>query len=191
MTTELAPQQGAAPPAAQELQQQQEQQGDAALQERIAWAARMRQQFSPEGMCHPDGSIDQDFFKPKHIIIRLRDEEKWGPPQREALYKGLERFGVGKWREMIQAFPELGRYKDTDIRVHAGRLLGAQSLARHVGWKGDKAAVDAQRTLHLKIAEATRCLKNGVLVENDEGSVARYLEEHPDMAAQIGVPRDF
>lgn len=29
----------------------------------------------------------QDFFKPKHIIIRLRDEEKWGPAQREALYK--------------------------------------------------------------------------------------------------------
>lgn len=37
-------------------------------------------------------------------------------------------------------------------------------------------------------AEATRCLKNGVLVENDEGSVARYLDEHPEVAAQIGVP---
>ncbi|KAI7846094.1 hypothetical protein COHA_000355 [Chlorella ohadii] len=185
MSKELPPQQGAAPPAPQEQQEQ----GDAALQERIAWAARMRQQFSPEGMCRPDGSIDQDFFKPKHIIIRLRDEEKWGPAQREALYKGLERFGVGKWREMIQAYPELARYKDTDVRVHAGRLLGTQSLARHVGWKGDKAAVDAQRALHLKVAEATRCLKNGVLVENDEGSVARYLQEHPDVAAQIGVPR--
>ena len=145
----------------------------------------------------------QDFFKPRNIIIRLRDEEKWGPPQREALYKvgagngaedgvgarlpsprweawlcqlgqgcrraaappaglpacpyvhtnpgplvpcthtpcsttlqGLEKYGVGKWRDMIQAFPELSRYKDTDVRVHAGRLLGTQSLARHVGWKG-------------------------------------------------------
>lgn len=38
-------------------------------------------------------------------------------------------------------------------------------------------------------AEATRCLKNGVLVENDAGSVGRYLEEHPELAAQIGVPR--
>ncbi len=45
---------------------------------------------------------------------------------------------MGKWREMIQAFPaELGRYKDTDVRVHAARLLGTQSLARHVGWKGE------------------------------------------------------
>lgn len=52
--------------------------------------------------------------------------------------QGLERYGVGKWREMINSFPELSRYKDTDVRVHAGRLLGAQSLARHVGWKGER-----------------------------------------------------
>ena len=47
--------------------------------------------------------------------------------------------------------------------------------------------MDAQRELHLKIAEATKCLKNGVLVENDEGSVARYLEQHPELAARIGA----
>ena len=52
---------------------------------------------------------------------------------------------------------------------------------------GDKAAVDAQRALHLRIAEATQCLKNGVLVENDDGSVARYLEANPEIAAQIGA----
>lgn len=52
---------------------------------------------------------------------------------------------------------------------------------------GDRAAVDAQRALHLSIAQATRCLKNGVLVENDEGSVARYLAAHPEVAAQIGA----
>lgn len=179
------PQQNAAPPA-QVLQEESEEARQ--LAERLAWVRQMRAAFSPEGMCLPNGEIDQDFFKPRNIIIRLKEEEKWGPAQREALYKGLERFGVGKWREIIQAFPaELGRYKDTDVRVHAGRLLGAQSLARHVGWKGDRAAVDAQRALHLRIAEATRCLKNGVLVENDEGAVARYLEEHPEIAQQIGT----
>lgn len=181
----------------------------------------------------------QDYFKPKHIIIRLRDEEKWGPAQREALYKvrrrmvflpvyehrgrclsteagvpaqwdqlpsllpaaafrcgwlhvparlkrqasapplsfkaglpgapiaplllhrawsgcegscadaltyslplhrclqGLERFGVGKWREMIQAFPELARYKDTDVsssRCRLGMLL--LLLPRHAAAAG-------------------------------------------------------
>ena len=38
-----------------------------------------------------------------------------------------------------------------------------------------------------RAAEATRCLKNGVLVENDEGAVARYLEQHPELAARIGT----
>ncbi|PSC74381.1 hypothetical protein C2E20_2190 [Micractinium conductrix] len=157
------------------------------LAERRAWVHHMRAAFSPEGMCRPDGEIDQDFFKPKNIIIRLKEDEKWGAAQREALYRGLERFGVGKWNYIIQAAPaELGRYSDTDVRVHAARMLGSQSLARHVGWKGDKVAVDAQRALHLRIAEACSCLKNGVLVENDEGAVARYLEEHPEVAAQIG-----
>lgn len=51
---------------------------------------------------------------------------------------------------------------------------------------GDQAAVDAQRELHLRIAEATDCLKNGVLVENDEGAVAAYLAQHPELAARIG-----
>lgn len=51
----------AAAPAPPEQQPQQGAAGlaDAALQERVAWAAAMRQQFSPEGMCRPDGSIDQ------------------------------------------------------------------------------------------------------------------------------------
>lgn len=71
-------------------QQQQEHAGDEEarqLAERLAWVRQMRGAFSPEGICRPDGQIDQDFFKPKNIIIRLKDDEKWGPAQREALYK--------------------------------------------------------------------------------------------------------
>lgn len=42
------------------------------------------------------------------------------------------------------------------VRVHAGRLLGTQSLARHVGWKGE-------RPLHARTAMSSqhrslRCL---------------------------------
>lgn len=62
MTTEVEhPQQHAAPPLQQQQQLQHQQQGEAErqLQERIEWAARMRAQFGPEGMCKPDGSIDQ------------------------------------------------------------------------------------------------------------------------------------
>jgi hypothetical protein len=57
------------------------------VEERLQWVKHMRSLFSPKGMCGPDGEVDQDFFKPKNIIIRLKDDEKWGAPQREALYK--------------------------------------------------------------------------------------------------------
>ena len=60
---------------------------DAILAEKIAWASSMRQQFSPAGMCNADGSINQDFFKPKKIIIQLTEDKKWGQPERDALYK--------------------------------------------------------------------------------------------------------
>eukprot|EP00887_Chlorella_sp_A99_P007952 scaffold12.g7952.t1 len=114
-----------------------------------------------------------------HAVQPDEPKESWGDAQREALYQGLERFGVGKWREMIDHFPPLARYGDTDLRAHAARLLGTQSLARHVGWKGGRAAVEAERTKHLRIGRELGCIKNGVLVEDDAGSVAAYFEAHP------------
>lgn len=60
---------------------------DRILAEKAAWAANMRKMFSPEGMCNEDGSINQDFFKPKKIIIQLTEDKKWGQPERDALYK--------------------------------------------------------------------------------------------------------
>ena len=60
---------------------------DTITAEKIAWSNKMRLQFSPEGMCHPDGSINQDFFKPKKIIIQLTEDKKWGEQEKNALYK--------------------------------------------------------------------------------------------------------
>ena len=93
------------------------------------------------------------------------------PPQ------GLEKHGVGKWREMIQEFSELRRYDEQFIRIKAARLLGTQSLARHVGWKGARAAVDAEREKHRQLGERLGCWKAGVLVEDNSGSVAKALAE--------------
>lgn len=44
---------------------------------------------------------------------------------------------------------------------------------------GDRAAVDAERERNRRIGEATGCWKGGVLVEDDAGSVAKYLAENP------------
>lgn len=76
-TAAEGPQQHAAPPHGNQQE----------AADRLEWVKQMRSAFSPEGMCKADGEVDQDFFKPKNIIIRLKDDEKWGAAQKEALYK--------------------------------------------------------------------------------------------------------
>jgi hypothetical protein len=117
--------------------------------------------------------------RPKVIIV---EDKKWGPAERDALYKGLETFGVGGWRSMVDAL--LPRWDETALRVKAGRLMGTQSLARYVGWKGDKEAVDAEFTANRELGEATGCWKGGVLVEDDAGSVAAELARRAAAAAK-------
>lgn len=84
---------------------------------------------------------------------------------------------MGKWRDIIESQPELQRYDDQFIRIKASRLLGTQSLARHMGWRGDRAAALAEHAKHRAIGEQTGCWKGGVLVEDDNGSVAKALAE--------------
>ena len=84
---------------------------------------------------------------------------------------------MGKWRDIIQDFPELSRYDDQFIRLKTARLLGTQSLARHMGWKGDCVAVEAEYQKHKELGERLGCWKGGVLVENAEGAVGKALAE--------------
>jgi hypothetical protein len=91
--------------------------------------------------------------------------------------QGIEKHGVGKWRDIIEEHTELCRYDDQFIRVETARCGGIQSLARNMGWKGDAAAVEAEYAKHKKIGEALGCWKGGVLVENDAGQVAQALAE--------------
>jgi len=46
-----------------------------------------------------------------------------------------------------------------------------------VGWRGDRAAVDAEYAKHKALGERLKCWKGGVLVEDDHGSVAKALNE--------------
>lgn len=89
--------------------------------------------------------------------------------------QGLEKHGVGKWRDIILEHPELKRYDEQYIRIKVARLLGIQSLARHIGWKGDRTAVEKEHAKHRQLGEQLGCWKGGMLVEDDYGSVAKAL----------------
>jgi hypothetical protein len=48
----------------------------------------------------------------------------------------LEKHGVGKWADISADL--LPRWDEQSLRIKAARLLGSQSLARYVGWKGPR-----------------------------------------------------
>eukprot|EP00198_Chlamydomonas_reinhardtii_P010015 XP_001699352.1 predicted protein [Chlamydomonas reinhardtii] len=143
-------------------------------EDRDNYIVQMRRRYSPAGMLNADGSINQDFFKPRRVVL-VADRAKWGDAEREGLYKGLEVHGVGKWREINRDYLK-GQWDDQQVRIRAARLLGSQSLVRYMGWKGSKAKVDAEYAKNKAIGEATGCWKAGQLVEDDHGSVRKYFE---------------
>jgi hypothetical protein len=77
---------------------------------RISWGNEMRKKFSPAGACLEDGSIDQSFFKTNRIIIQLTEAKRWGDVEKACLLQGIEKHGVGKWREIITDHTALQRY---------------------------------------------------------------------------------
>jgi hypothetical protein len=61
--------------------------------------------------------------------------------------------------------PARAQWDETALRIKAARLMGSQSLARYPGWKGNRAAVEAEQRRNKALGDATGCWKSGVLVE--------------------------
>ena len=51
--------------------------------------------------------------------------------------QGIELHGVGMWREISDLLPD---WNDNELRSRTAKLLGSQSLAPYIGWKGRKCA---------------------------------------------------
>ena len=144
--------------------------------DRVAWANAMRLCVTRRDALNDDGSIDQQFFKPKRVVFETR-AKKWGDGERAKLYEGIETYGIQEWGTIRENL--LPDWDTLNLRVKAARLMGTQSLSRYPkGWKGTKAEVEAEYAKHKKIGEATGCWKNGQLVEDDNGTAAKYMAEH-------------
>ena len=141
-----------------------------------AWAAAMRRGVSPAGAVGPGGELVQAFFRPKKVLVQVEGAgRRWGEEERARLAAGLERHGVGAWAA-IRA-DGLGEWGEQDLRVKTCRALGVQNLQRLQGWRGsaqEQAAVQGQ---HKALGERLGCWKNGTLVENFSGDVAKALRE--------------
>ena len=67
------------------------------IDDKVAWGNEMRRRFSPPGVSLEDGSINQDYFKPKRIIIQLTEAKKWGESEKIALLKVCRSVFVCTW----------------------------------------------------------------------------------------------
>jgi len=161
----------------QELGGQQQQ---VSQQEQVAYAIHMRQLFSPPGMLHDDGSINQEFFRPKKVVTLA--DRKWGDAEREQLYKGLEKYGVGKWRQMADDM--LKGWDDNNIRLKAAKLLGCQNLSRYYGRHISRAEVVAELEANKQLGAQTGCWKNGMLVDDDKGTLAAHFKRQQEQQQQ-------
>jgi len=140
---------------------------------RVEWANRMRQLVTPSDALHEDGSLNQDFFKPKKVLYVT--EKKWGDEQHELLYQGIAKFGIGEWGKICDDL--LSKWQPQQLRVKSSRIMGSQSLARYTGNKYTKKQCEAEYAKNKAIGVQTGCWKAGVLVEDDNGSVAMALKE--------------
>ena len=61
--------------------------------QRQEWAAAMRQLFSPPEMNNKDGTINQDFFKPKKVVLQ-QDKRRWGDTEKEKLVEVSKRVAL-------------------------------------------------------------------------------------------------
>ncbi len=51
--------------------------------QKTEWAARLRQVLSPPDMLNDDGTIKQDYFKPRKVVIQ--QDRRWGDAEKEKL----------------------------------------------------------------------------------------------------------
>ncbi|KAF8934619.1 hypothetical protein BGZ47_010287 [Haplosporangium gracile] len=127
-----------------------------------------------KNMIHPDGTLNQDYFRPPKGA-KAEVARKWTEKERELLIKGIEKYGIGHFREISEEF--LSAWSGNDLRVKSIRLMGRQNLQLYKDWKGNEQDIAREFELNKGIGLKYGAWKGGCLVADDEGLVAKAIEE--------------
>ncbi|KAF9139613.1 hypothetical protein BGX30_007698 [Mortierella sp. GBA39] len=127
-----------------------------------------------KNMIHPDGTLNQDYFRPPKGA-KAEVARKWTEKERELLIKGIEKHGIGHFREISEEF--LSAWSGNDLRVKSIRLMGRQNLQLYKDWKGNEQDIAREFELNKAIGLKYGAWKGGCLVADDEGLVAKAIEE--------------
>eukprot|EP00775_Hariotina_reticulata_P005357 gene5357-5593_t len=141
---------------------------------------QMRRLFSPPGSVNADGSINQEFFRPKKVLTLM--DRKWSEAEQRQLYRGLEQFGVGRWSEIREQM--LPGWEEQHIRLKAAKLLGCQNLSRYNGQQLAKAKVQDEYNKNKSLGAETGCWKNGMLVDDNNGTLQLHFSAQQQQEVQ-------
>ncbi|CAG8563594.1 9953_t:CDS:2 [Diversispora eburnea] len=149
--------------------------GSEKLRMKQEWVKRMRLKFSvrPEfeitkNILHPDGTLNQDYFRPpKSCVPQL--QRKWTEKERALLMKGIQKYGIGHYREISEEF--LLDWTAQDLRVKTMRLIGRQNLQLYKDWKGNEDAIKKEYEQNKKIGLEVGMWKAGTLVYDEKGVI--------------------
>ncbi|KAJ2158432.1 hypothetical protein GGF46_003783 [Coemansia sp. RSA 552] len=145
------------------------------------WIKQMRLQFSrrpefPEtqGIVDDDGVLNQEYFQPPKDA-RPPPERKWGDDEKRKLLEGIEKYGIGHFREISEGL--LPDWSGNDLRMKAIRVMGRQNLQLYKGWRGNAEAVQREYERNKEIGLRLGTWKGGALVYDDGGLVLTAIEE--------------
>ncbi|KAG0094328.1 hypothetical protein BGZ93_007345 [Podila epicladia] len=142
-----------------------------------------------KNMIHSDGTLNQDYFRPPKGA-KAEVARKWTDKERELLIKGIEKHGIGHFREISEEF--LPAWSGNDLRVKSMRLMGRQNLQLYKDWKGTEQDMAREFELNKAIGLKYGTWKAGTLVADDDGLVAKAIEEQwpNSKKAQVSTPED-
>ncbi|KAF9959202.1 hypothetical protein BGZ72_010138 [Mortierella alpina] len=142
-----------------------------------------------KNMIHSDGTLNQDYFRPPKGA-KAEVARKWTDKERELLIKGIEKHGIGHFREISEEFLPL--WSGNDLRVKSMRLMGRQNLQLYKDWKGNEQDMAREFELNKAIGLKYGAWKAGTLVADDEGMVAKAIEEQwPNAGKKTGAAVDL
>ncbi|KAJ2356768.1 hypothetical protein GGF43_001866 [Coemansia sp. RSA 2618] len=145
------------------------------------WIKQMRLQFSrrpefPEthAMVDDEGMLNQEYFQPPKDA-QPAVERKWGDDEKQKLLEGIEKYGIGHFREISENL--LPDWSGNDLRMKSIRVMGRQNLQLYKDWRGSADAVQREYERNKEIGLRLGTWKGGALVYDDDGLVLKAIEE--------------
>eukprot|EP00871_Galdieria_phlegrea_P002287 jgi/Galph1/3059/GphlegSOOS_G1719.1 len=104
--------------------------------EREEWSRALRKILSPCEILFPDGSINQDYFKPaiykKRKVLSEDGKSLWGGYEWSVLKSALCSEGVGEWEKIREKF--LSQWSVQVIEQQTKYILGTGDIQQYIGW---------------------------------------------------------